>query len=70
MNANKKLAKTVFSTRIKKAKTQLQLATEAGLGRRTIQRVENADMVTYNPKLSTLLKLASALKKPVGSLIQ
>lgn len=69
MNTNKKLAKTVFQSRIKKHMTQVQLATKSGLGRRTIQRIEGADVVEYNPKLSTVTKLAAALKKSVAALV-
>lgn len=60
------LSKNVIKARGRKELTQIAMATEAGVGRRTIQRLEACE---GNPKLSTLLKVANVAQKNVSSLL-
>ncbi len=56
--------------RLRKARkkmTQVQLAERAGLKRSLVARLETG---RYDPKLSTLQKLAKALKVPVAELLK
>jgi len=69
--ARRQLARKVRNFRAERQLTQTELSNRASIGvsRRTLQRLENSDVVAYNPKLSTLLKLAHGLNTDVSTLI-
>ncbi|MBX3305634.1 MAG: helix-turn-helix transcriptional regulator [Nitrospira sp.] len=61
------LAKRLKALRAKKGLTQLQVARKAGLTLAYIGRLETGH---YDPQLSTLKKLAKALKVSVAELVE
>jgi transcriptional regulator with XRE-family HTH domain len=61
------LARRLKQLRAKKGLTQLQLANRAGLALAYIGRLETG---RYDPQLSTLKKLAKALKVRVRDLVE
>ena len=56
--------------RIKKAKgfSKSDLVRQTDLDYHTIAKIENG--VTPDPRISTLIKIANALKEPIGNLIK
>jgi transcriptional regulator with XRE-family HTH domain len=64
------LAKTVKSVRINREISVASLAKKNGnVSESTIRRIERASKTGYNPKLSTLVKLANGLKIPLAQLV-
>ena len=57
--SRKQLAERLTAQRLKVAMTQLELATLAGVDRKTINRIENEH---FSPSIETLLRLATVLK--------
>ena len=56
--SRKQLAERLTAQRLKVAMTQLELATLAGVDRKTINRIENEH---FSPSIETLLRLATVL---------
>jgi len=59
MASRKQLAHRLTTRRLKVAMTQMELATLAGVDRKTINRIENEH---FSPSIETLLRLAAVLK--------
>lgn len=59
VRSRKQLAHRLTAQRLKVAMTQLELATLAGVDRKTINRIENEH---FSPSIETLLRLATVLK--------
>lgn len=59
-------AQVLYDKRVASELTQEQLAVKAGVDRKTINRIENGH---FSPSLTTLVRLASALKTPIAELV-
>jgi DNA-binding XRE family transcriptional regulator len=57
--SRKQLAERLTAQRLRVAMTQMELATLAGVDRKTINRIENEH---FSPSIETLLRLATVLK--------
>ena len=63
----KKLGKRIRLARVEADLTQTELAKKVGALQKSISRYENG---ASTPTIETLVKLASALKKPTGYFIE
>jgi transcriptional regulator with XRE-family HTH domain len=64
------LAKTLKTVRTTRELSVSTLANKNGnVSESTIRRIEKAARTGYNPKLSTLVKLANGLKVPLAQLV-
>ena len=66
MTPGERMAKRLKTLRRRRGLTQEALAAKAGLSRTYLARLETA---RQDPTLSTLVKLAKALRVPVGRLL-
>jgi transcriptional regulator with XRE-family HTH domain len=69
--AGLKLAKNTTKVRYRSGLTQKTFAEITGLSRSTVSRIEQShhNKTPYNPKLSTLVKLANAFEVSVDSVV-
>ncbi len=67
MESSEKLGKNLKKLRLKKNMSQGDLAKALGVDRAYISNIENGRM---NPTLSTLEKIAGALRSPIKNLVE
>jgi len=67
MTTQKRVTMKIKRLRIDQAMSQAALAQKAGISREYITRLEGGH---HDPSLSTLIKLAKALKVKVGELLE
>jgi transcriptional regulator with XRE-family HTH domain len=67
MDPRERFAKNLRAARKKRGLTQMELGNLAGIYANEVSRLETADR---EPRLSTVVKLAHALKMPVAELLR